>query len=87
MFRYNQDQKIVYSPQLWLYNTGNEISKESIKYGTIENVRDDSYEKKCRKLDPQHIYYSIKFDDGTFDTYVNEAYIILANDFNVSLAK
>jgi hypothetical protein len=50
---------------VWLRHTG--------KRGTVERLRDDAYERGRRARDPTHFYYSVTFDDGTFDTYVPQS--------------
>ena len=40
--------------------------------GTINRLRDDTYEQNSRKTDPTHYYYSIDYDDNTWDTYVSQ---------------
>ena len=40
------------------------------KRGTVERLRDDAYERGRRCANPGHYFYSINFDDGTFDTYI-----------------
>jgi hypothetical protein len=87
MVPYARNQKIIYSPQMWLYKAGKEISGKSIKYGTIDYLIDDCHEKKCKKYNPNHMYYSITFDDGTFNTCVDEVDIILADDLHTHLLK
>ena len=32
----------------------------------------DKYEQKERSTDSSHYRYSVKYDDGSFDTYVNQ---------------
>jgi hypothetical protein len=44
------------------------------KIGTVLYLRDYSHEKTVRALDETH-YYSVKFDDGTFETYMNQMYM------------
>ena len=41
------------------------------KHGTVKYLRNDTYEKNCRKNNQHTYYYFIDYDDGTFDTYVN----------------
>lgn len=45
------------------------------KYGTVKYLRDDTYEKKKREADPKHYYYHVDFDDGSFETYLSQAYM------------
>ena len=45
------------------------------KIGTVLYLRDDSHEKTVRALDETHYYYSVKFDDGTIETYMNQMYM------------
>lgn len=41
------------------------------KIGTIKYLRDCTYERNMRSKNPYHYYYCVKFDDGTFDTYIS----------------
>ena len=43
------------------------------KRGTIERLRDDAYEQGRRAANPLHFFYSVAFDDGTFDTYIAQS--------------
>ena len=48
------------------------INVDLNKTGTINNLRDDSYEKASRVKDPTHYYYDVDYDDGSFNTYVSQ---------------
>jgi hypothetical protein len=48
------------------------------KRGTVERLRDDAYERERRASNPHHFFYSVSFDDGTFDTYVAQSYLTAA---------
>ena len=64
----------IYNPtSSTIFNVGDKIYCEDYKKsGKIISIRDDSYERKEREKYPNHpIYYHIKFDDGSFDTYVS----------------
>jgi hypothetical protein len=51
------------------------------KIGTIQYLRDCSYERDMRKRYPSHpYYYCVKFDDGTMDTYVSGTFMKKIND-------
>jgi len=43
------------------------------KRGTVERLRDDAYEQGRRAANPLHFFYSVAFDDGTFDTYIAQS--------------
>jgi hypothetical protein len=45
------------------------------KTGTVLYLRDDTYEKNSRALDKTHYNYSVKFDDGTSETYLNQMFM------------
>ena len=45
-------------------------------WGTVRYLRDDEYEINARISDPSHYYYYVDFDDGTFETYLNQMYMI-----------
>jgi len=49
------------------------------KYGTVRYLRDDTYEKVKRAQDPTHYYYHVDFDDNTFETYLNQMYMVELN--------
>lgn len=69
-----QTQVIVYSN----YKPGQRfINSCTNKIGTIQNLRDGEYEKNQRKLDPTHYYYSVNYDDGSFETYEYGKYLKL----------
>lgn len=61
-----------------VYNVGDRIYCDySNKTGKIVALRDDSYERKERQKYPNRpFYYHIKFDDGSFDTYVSSDSIV-----------
>ena len=44
--------------------------------GTVERLRDDAYERARRAACPDHYFYSVGFDDGTFDTYVAQSALV-----------
>ena len=44
----------------------------SNKIGTVRNLRNDSLEKMSRTTNPNHYYYHVDFDDGTFETYLGQ---------------
>jgi len=46
------------------------------KNGTVRRLRDDDYERNKRLADPTHYYYSVDFDDGTFETYLGQYYMV-----------
>ncbi len=41
--------------------------------GTVEYLRDDSYERLRRVVDADHYFYSVLYADGGFDTYVAQS--------------
>jgi len=43
------------------------------KVGTVERMRDDAYERERRAANAAHYFYSVAFDDGSFDTYVAQS--------------
>lgn len=45
------------------------------KVGTVDYLRDDSTEQASRKADSTHYYYCVRFDDGTFETYLGQMYM------------
>jgi hypothetical protein len=47
------------------------------KLGTVNYLRDDSTEQASRKADSTHYYYSVTFDDGTFETYLGQMYMTI----------
>lgn len=49
--------------------------KSNNKCGTVRYLRDDSHEKQMRKSDPNHYYYHVDFDDGSFETYIHGKYL------------
>lgn len=44
------------------------------RYGVVSYFRDDLYEQK-NSWPKGFFYYSVTFDDGTFETYLNETYM------------
>ena len=48
------------------------INVDLNKTGTINYLRDDDTEKKFRREDPTHYYYSVDYDDNSTNTYVNQ---------------
>ena len=68
------------------------------KIGTVNRLRDDSYEQSLRKSDSSHYNYSVSYDDGTFETYLSQTYmepysmyvngeLITGNSFGMSKKK
>jgi hypothetical protein len=53
------------------------ICKSNNKNGTIRYLRNDSYEISSRKSNSNHYYYSVDFDDGTFETYIHGINLLL----------
>jgi hypothetical protein len=49
------------------------------RYGTVRYLRDDTHEKAKRAQDPTHYYYHVDFDDNTFETYLNQMYMVELN--------
>lgn len=47
----------------------------TIKYGTVRRLRDDKHEQESWKNGGDY-FYSVDFDDGTFDTYVPQQSMI-----------
>lgn len=47
------------------------------KTGTINYLRDDSCEQNKRKTDPTHYYYFVDYDDGSFETYQSQHWLVL----------
>jgi hypothetical protein len=43
--------------------------------GTVRRLRDDSHEQKLRRSNPSYYQYSVDYDDGKYDTYVNQNYM------------
>ena len=46
--------------------------KVSKKTGKIDYLRDDAYEKTQRLKDPEHYFYSVHYDDNSFETYLSQ---------------
>jgi hypothetical protein len=46
------------------------------RVGTVERLRDDAYERDRRASKACHFFYSVEFDDKTFDTYVAESALV-----------
>lgn len=76
MSTYNINTKYIYSQGEKIYD----IYKK--KSGIIKHLRDDSREKSLRQTDPNHYYYFIEYDDGSFDTYVSYNNFIVLNEEN-----
>ena len=57
------------------------INSMTNKKGTVEKLKNDEYEKNQRKSDPSHYRYSVKYDDGTFESYENQKYMFRYEDF------
>lgn len=54
-----------------VFRPGDAVVDDVGRYGVVQGVRDDAYERKCRQKDPRHgYYYHVQFNDGDFDTYV-----------------
>lgn len=47
----------------------------SNKIGTVKALRNDSFEKMSRNTNPNHYYYHVDFDDGTFETYLGQMWM------------
>jgi len=45
------------------------------KLGTVKYLRNDSLEQMKRAADPNHYYYHVDFDDGTFETYLGQIWM------------
>ena len=54
------------------------------KIGTVNRLRDDSYEQSIRKTDSSHYNYSVSYDDGTFETYLSQTYMEPYSNMNVN---
>jgi hypothetical protein len=54
------------------------------KIGTVNRLRDDSYEQSLRKSDSSHYNYSVSYDDGTFETYLSQTYMEPYSSMNVN---
>jgi hypothetical protein len=60
-----------------LFSDGQHVRfKFSTRTGTVEYLRDDSYERARRAADAGHYFYSVRYDDGEFDTYVAQSDIL-----------
>ena len=60
----------------YLFNKGERVFDTLKKQeGTINYLRNDSYEKELRKKDSTHFRYFIDYDDGSFDTYVSANFL------------
>ena len=46
---------------------------DSPRKSTVERLRDDAYERERRAANAAHYFYSVAFDDGSFDTYVAQS--------------
>jgi hypothetical protein len=46
------------------------------KTGKVANLRDDEHEQTQRKSVPSTYYYSVDYDDGSSETYLNQDYMI-----------
>jgi hypothetical protein len=44
--------------------------------GSVERLRDDAYERDRRASKACHFFYSVTYDDGTFDTYVAQSALV-----------
>lgn len=54
-----------------LFAPGDRVVNDLKRRGRIVRIRDDAYERGCRRKDPEHgYYYHVEYDDGKFDTYV-----------------
>jgi len=45
------------------------------KTGIVIRLRDDSSEEAERRKDKTHYFYSVKYDDGTYETYLTQNYM------------
>lgn len=48
------------------------VNKYNGKVGNIRRLRDDQYEQTQRLTNPDHYYYSVDYDDGSFETYESQ---------------
>lgn len=70
-YSFNQTSIPIFSPEDKIF------CEDYQKTGKIVALRDDSYERKERQKDPKRqFYYHIKFDDGSFDTYIPESSLV-----------
>ena len=53
------------------------------KVGTVNNLRNDTYEQSERQKDSTHYMYSVTYDDGTFETYLSQNYMEPYNSGNL----
>ena len=68
-----------------MFSKGSYIYNKFIeKKGIVKYLRDDMYEKEQRKSNPNHFYYYIDYEDGSFDTYVNGANLNLDSNSNLN---
>ena len=57
-----------------LFSDGQPVRfRYSTRTGTVEYLRDDSYERARRDADAGHYFYSVTYDGGGFDTYVAQS--------------
>jgi hypothetical protein len=54
-----------------MFKEGTQIYNICIKKkGVVKYLRDDERERNIRQKNPDHFYYFVSYEDGTFDTYV-----------------
>lgn len=60
------------------------VNEYTKKIGTVKSLRDDQYEKIQRLSNIDHYYYSVNYDDGSFETYeCQQAMTKIAKNENV----
>ena len=47
-------------------------NKYNKKTGKVEDFRNDTTEKNFRLKDPEHYKYQVKYDDGSFESYLSQ---------------
>lgn len=65
-----KDQTVKAQTQIVEYKPGQKfINARTNKIGTVKYLRNGEYEENKRNIDPTHYYYSVGYDDGSFETY------------------
>ena len=60
------------------FKSGDKIKHtDTKKEGTIKYLMNDIREKNRREKNPNHYYYTVKWNDNTIDTYVSQSVLIL----------
>ena len=68
-----------------MFNSGDKVKNIfNSKTGVVESLRNDKHEQQQRRSNPNHYYYTINYDDGSFDTYVSQSSLQINTNYSVS---